>query len=62
MHEKLAYVIKHYALVQFLYRHIMSFIFRLWGLFTGFDENLVLFSSMSGDQYGGSPKVLFEKM
>lgn len=62
MHDKLAYAIKHYPLIQGLYRIVMSFIFRVLGLFTGFDNHLILFSSMSGDQYTGSPRVLFEKM
>lgn len=62
MHEKLAYAIKHYPWVQRLYRVVMSFLFQVWGLFTGFDDHLVLFSAMSGDQYAGSPRVLFEAM
>lgn len=62
MHEKLAYAIKHYSWVQRLYRVVMSFLFQVWGLFTGFDDHLVLFSAMSGDQYAGSPRVLFEAM
>ena len=62
MHEKLAFIIKHYPFIQFIYKHVMSFIFRIWGLFVGFDEHLVLISSMSGDSYSGSPKVLFDAM
>lgn len=62
MHEKIAYVIKHYAVIQFLYRIIMSVIFRILGLFVGNDDKLVLLSSMSGDQYSDSPKIIFEKM
>lgn len=62
MHDMLAYLIKHYAWVQALYRAIMSFVFNVWGHFTGFDEKLVLLSSMSGDQFSGSPRVLFEAM
>ncbi len=62
MHDKLAYMIKHYPWVQRLYRIIMSFLLRIVGCFTGFDEHLVLLSSMSGDQFSGSPKVLFDAM
>ncbi len=62
MKKKLAYAIKHYPWVQYLYRTVMSFLFQVWGLFTGFDDHLVLFSAMSGDQYAGSPRVLFEAM
>ncbi len=62
MHDKLAYMIKHYPWVQRLYRIIMSFLLRTVGCFTSFDEHLVLLSSMSGDQFSGSPKVLFDAM
>ena len=62
MHEKFAFAIKHYPVVQFLYRTIMSWLFRIWGHFTGFDDKLILLSSMSGDQYGGSPKAIFKAM
>ena len=62
MKKKLAYAIKHYPWVQYLYRTIMSFLFQVWGLFTGFDGHLVLLSAMSGDQYAGSPRILFEAM
>ena len=62
MHEKLAYAIKHYPQIQWLYKVVMSFVFKVWGVFTGFDDHLVLFSAMSGDQYAGSPRVLFEAM
>ena len=62
MHEKLAYAIKHYPWVQRLYRVVMGFLFQVWGMFTGFDDHLILFSAMSGDQYAGSPRVLFEAM
>ncbi len=62
MHDKLAYMIKHYPWVQRLYRIIMSFLLRIVGCFTGFDDHLVLLSSMSGDQFSGSPKVLFDAM
>lgn len=62
MHEILAYAIKHYPWVQWLYRVVMSFVFRLLGVFTGFDNHLVLLSAMSGDQYAGSPRILFEAM
>lgn len=62
MHDKLSYIIKHYAFVQWLYKTIMSFVFRTLGLFVPNDEKLVLLSSMSGDQYSDSPRVLFETM
>lgn len=62
MHDKIAYLIKHYRWIQCLYQTIMGAVFRIWGCFTGFDGTLVLLSSMSGDQYGGSPKAVFEEM
>ena len=62
MRDKLSYMIKHYLFVQFIYRVVMSFLLRTTGLFVGFDDRLVLLSSMSGDQFTGSPKVLFEAM
>ena len=62
LHEKLEYAIKHYTFVQNTYRTVMSFAFQTLGLLTPTDRRLVLFSSMSGDEYSGSPKVLFEAM
>lgn len=62
MHDQLAYIIKHYKWIQCLYRKIMSALFQFWGCFIKLDEKLVLISSMSGDQYGGSPKAVFEEM
>lgn len=62
MREIISYIIKHNMFVQFLYRYIMSLVFRIVGLFTGFDDRQILFSSTSGEEYTGSPKVLFERM
>ena len=62
MRQKLAYAIKRYSWIQFLYRVVMGFAFRVIGIFAGFDEKLVLLSSMSGDHFSGSPKVLFDAM
>ena len=62
LHEKLEYAIKHYPFVQNTYSTVMSFAFRTLGLVTPADKHLVLLSSMSGDQYSDSPKVLFEAM
>ena len=62
MRQKLAYIIKRYTWIQFFYRVFMSLFFRIVGCFTGNDPKLVLLSAMSGDQYDGSARVLFEKM
>lgn len=62
MHDKIAWIIKHNALVQLLYRKAMSLVFRAIGLFVGIDEGLVLLSSYGGAQYSDSPKAIFEAM
>lgn len=62
MRGKLEYLIKHNAFIQFIYRKVFSFLFKVLGLFTGFKKNQVLFSSMSGDLFGGSPKSVFDYM
>lgn len=62
MHDKIAWLIKHIPFIQWLYKNIMSFAFRVMGLFIPLDDKLVLLSSYGGDQYSDSPKVLFEAM
>lgn len=60
--NKIAYAIKHYPVIQILYRCILSSAFKLLGLFIKTDENLTLFVSYGGKQYSDSPKVIFEAM
>ena len=60
MHDKLAYLIKHNRVIQFLYCHIMSFVFRFIGLFVRMDNKLMLFNSYGGESYNDSSKVLYE--
>ena len=62
MHDKLAWLIKHVSIIQWLYKNSMSLLFRFIGLFIKVDNKLVLLSSYGGDQYSDSPKVLFEAM
>lgn len=62
MHDKIAWLIKHIPLIQWLYQKIMSLIFRVMGIFIPIDDKLVLLSSYGGDQYSDSPKVLFDAM
>ena len=62
MHDLIAYLIKHNPFIQFIYRKVMSAVFRIWGKFVKADEKLVLFSSFGGKQYSDSPRVLFEHM
>lgn len=62
MHDKLEYMIKHNVLIQFLYRHIMSFVFRFVGLFVKTDNRLILINSFGGEQYSDSSKVLYKAL
>ncbi len=62
MKQRLAYILKHNLLIQRIYKICMGCVFRILGCFTGSDPKLVLLSAMSGDQFGGSPRILFEKM
>lgn len=62
MHDKIAWLIKHIPLIQWVYRKAMNPVFQIIGMFLRIDNKLVLFSSYGGDQYSDSPKVLFEAM
>lgn len=62
MRQKLAHIIKRYTWIQFFYRVFVSLFFRIVGCFVGSDPKLILLSSMSGDYYDGSPRVLYETM
>lgn len=60
MKKKIEFLIKHNRVVQFLYRHTLSFFFRLLGLFVRQNNRLIIFSSFGGRKYNDSPKVIFE--
>lgn len=60
--KKLEYILKHNIGVQYLYKRIMSSVFRGLGLFEKTDDKLILFNSFGGRKYNDSPKVLFEAM
>lgn len=60
--QRIEYLLKHNTIIQFLYKHCMSFIFRMIGLFITTDNSLVLFNSFGGRKYNDSPRVLFESM
>lgn len=60
--KKLEYVLKHNSEIQFVYKHILSYLFRFVGLFCKTDDKLILFNSFGGKKYNDSPKVLFEAM
>ena len=62
MHDKIAYLIKHYLWVQKIYRFIFNILLSLIGMFVKTDDKLVLLSSYGGKNFGDSPGVLCEAM
>lgn len=60
--KRIEYLLKHNGAVQFLYKHCMSGVFRLAGLFSGTDRKLILFNSFGGRKFNDSPRILFEAM
>lgn len=60
MRNRLIYLLKHNTIIQAIYRTVMSFVFRLWGLFVKVDENMVLFVSFMGLKFNDSPKVIYD--
>ncbi len=60
MRQRLIYLLKHNAAVQAVYRVVMSFVFRVWGLFVRTDDKLVLFVSFMGMKFNDSPKVIYD--
>lgn len=62
MRQRLIYILKHNSAIQALYRVIMSFVFRIYGLFIKTDENLVLFVPFMGLNFNDSPKAIYDYM
>ena len=62
MRQRLIYILKHNSAIQALYRVVMSFVFRVYGLFIKTDENLVLFVSFMGLNFNDSPKAIYDYM
>ena len=62
MRQRLIYILKHNAAIQAFYRVVMSFVFRVMGLFIKTDENLVLFVSFMGMNFNDSPKAIYDYM
>ena len=62
MRQRLIYILKHNAAIQSIYRVVMSFVFRVWGLFVKTDDNLVLFVSFMGLNFNDSPKTIYDFM
>lgn len=62
MRRRLIYLLKHNALLQAAYRLVMSFVFRIWGLFVRTDDELVLFVSFMGLGFNDSPRAIYDYM
>ncbi len=62
MRQRLIYILKHNAFIQKLYRIIMSFVFRAWGVLLPVDEKLVIFVSFMGMGFNDSPKAIYNYM
>lgn len=62
MRQRLIFILKHNAAIQAIYRVVMSFVFRIMGLFVKTDDNLVLFVSFMGMNFNDSPKAIFDYM
>jgi len=60
MKKYLAFLLENNTLFLWFYRVFVSLFFRFCGLFVKSKKNLILFLSMSGDSFGGSPRVLYE--
>lgn len=62
MRKRLIYILKHNAFIQKMYRIIMSFVFKVWGLFLPIDDKLVIFVSFMGMGFNDSPKAIYDYM
>ncbi|MCR5742993.1 MAG: CDP-glycerol glycerophosphotransferase family protein [Lachnospiraceae bacterium] len=62
MRNRLIYILKHNKVIQKLYVIIMSFVFKIWGLFLKTDEKLVIFVSFMGKNFNDSPKTIYDYM
>lgn len=62
MRQRVIYILKHNAVIQRLYRVIMSYIIRMCGRFIPIDDNIVIFVSFMGRGFNDSPKAIYEYM
>ena len=62
MRQRLIYILKHNAVLQKIYRVIMSFVFRVWGAILPTDDKLVIFVSFMGMGFNDSPKAIYDYM
>ena len=60
MRQKLSFLLKHNAILQRVYRIVVSSFFRLVGLFFTTDNKLILFVSFMGKAYNDSPRLIYE--
>lgn len=60
MRQRMIYILKHNATIQAIYRIVMSFAFKVMGLFIPIDDNLVLFVSFMGKSFNDSPKAIYD--
>lgn len=60
MRDRLIYILKHNIAIQNIYRVVMSFVFKVMGLFMPTDDNLVLFVSFMGKSFNDSPKAVYD--
>ena len=60
MRQRLIYILKHSSFLQAVYRVVMSFVFRVIGLFIPVDDHLVIFVSFMGMGFNDSPKVIYD--
>ena len=62
MHDRIAYLIKHYSWIQKIYRIVFSNLLRFIGVFITTNNKLILLSSYGGKKFADSPKVIYEAM
>jgi len=60
--KKIAYYLKSSPILYSIYFYVMSFCFKVIGLFAGNDDHLILFNSYGGKKYDDSPRIIYEWM
>lgn len=56
--KRLEFILKHNKSIQFIYKIVMSSIFKFLGLFIKTDNNMILFTG-HGKRYNDSPKAIY---
>ena len=62
MIKRIEYTLKNNLVIQYFYKRVFSFIFRLLGLFIKTDQDLILFNSFGGKKFNDSPKIIYEEL